>query len=159
MSPSLVFERLTSADGIQEILQIDRASFSNPWTHEMYECELQNDRSYVVIARGEDGQALGYCAFWIILDEVHINNVAVRQPFTRQGVGRALVERALSIGRGQGAAAATLEVRRSNSAARRLYERLGFVERGTRRRYYSDPEDDALVLWAPIRDSGDSTAP
>lgn len=150
MTSDLVFERLTSGDGIPEVLAIDRASFSSPWTREMYECELQNDRSFVIVARGPDRAAQGYCSFWVVLDEVHINNVAVLPAFARRGVGTALVEFALDTGRLRGATSATLEVRRSNTAARNLYARLGFAERGVRRRYYADPEDDALVLWAAI---------
>lgn len=150
MTLDLVFERLASVDGIPEILAIDRASFSSPWTREMYECELQNSQSFVIVARGPDHSAQGYCSFWIVLDEVHINNVAVLPAFARRGVGTALVECALDTGRQRGATSATLEVRRSNLAARNLYARLGFAERGVRRRYYANPEDDALVLWAAI---------
>ncbi len=150
MTAGLALERLTSPTGIPEILAIDRATFSVPWTREMYECELQNSQSFVIVGRGPDGTAQGYCSFWIVLDEVHINNVAVLSAFTRRGVGTALVAYALEAGRQRGATAATLEVRRSNTAARNLYARLGFEERGVRHRYYSNPDDDALVLWAAI---------
>ena len=90
----------------------------------------------------------GYCATWFILDEVHINNLAVRpeHPRPRARVG-ACWRVSLAEGARQGAPRATLEVRRSNEAARRLYERFGFHVAGVRRDYYSHPTEDALVLW------------
>ena len=93
------------------------------------------------------GRAVGFCSFWRVLDELHINNLAVLPDCRRTGVGSALLTRALREGIARGARRATLEVRRSNEAARQLYERFGFVVAGVRQSYYSHPVEDALVLW------------
>ena len=91
----------------------------------------------------------------MVLDELHINNLAVRDDFRGRGVGTALLEHIIRDGSSRGAERATLEVRRSNAPARRLYERLGFEVAATRPNYYVSPAEDALILWRggtkPIR--------
>jgi ribosomal-protein-alanine N-acetyltransferase len=91
----------------------------------------------------------------MVLDELHINNLAVRDDFRGRGVGTALLEHVIGDGASRGAERATLEVRRSNAPARRLYERLGFEVAATRPNYYVSPAEDALILWRggtkPIR--------
>jgi ribosomal-protein-alanine N-acetyltransferase len=82
-----------------------------------------------------------------VLDEIHINNVAVLPGYRRQGIASLILGRVFSEGRRVGAGRATLEVRRSNESARRLYERFGFTVAGVRRGYYRNPDEDALVLW------------
>jgi ribosomal-protein-alanine N-acetyltransferase len=82
-----------------------------------------------------------------VLDELHINNLAVLPAYRRAGIGLALLRHALDEGARMGARRATLEVRRSNEAARQLYERFGFSVVGVRHGYYSNPVEDALVLW------------
>ena len=82
-----------------------------------------------------------------LLDEVHINNLAVRGDFRGRGAGTALLQHVIQAGARRGADRATLEVRRSNAPARRLYERLGFEVAATRPNYYVSPPEDALILW------------
>src|SRR5205085_8320366 len=91
--------------------------------------------------------AVGFCSFWRLLDELHINNIAVLPEFRRAGVATSLLTHALAEGARLGARRATLEVRRSNDAARLLYERFGFTVAGVRQAYYTKPVEDALVLW------------
>ena len=130
------------------MLQIEQASFVNPWTREMYLAELENRGvSYCFIARNSSRQVVGFCSFWRVLDELHINNLAVTPASRGAGAGTALLHAVLREGARLGARRATLEVRRSNEAARRLYERLGFSVAGVRRAYYTSPVEDALVLW------------
>jgi ribosomal-protein-alanine N-acetyltransferase len=141
-------EPLTSINQIDEVLAVEQASFTNPWTREMYLSELSNQGvSFCFVARTADGAVIGFCSFWRVLDELHINNLAVLPVFRRQGVGSALLARALEEGRALGARRATLEVRRSNDEARLLYERFGFTIAGVRRGYYTNPVEDALILW------------
>ena len=154
MKPATAIARLDGPGDLDAVMEIDQASFSSPWTREMYEEELRNDRSFIFVARRAGCPIVGYCSCWFILDEIHVNNIAVRSEWRRHGIGRDLVEHLLTEGRTRGCHAATLEVRRSNIAAFGLYESVGFVQRGVRRRYYRDPDDDALVLWAPIQDIG-----
>jgi ribosomal-protein-alanine N-acetyltransferase len=138
------------------VIEVEEESFTNPWTRDMYSWELQN-RSvcHILIVRTEDCPVAGFCAFWLVFDEIHINNLAMRPRFRGQGIGTALLHQVLSEARALGARRATLEVRASNVPARRLYERLEFYVAGIRRNYYTNPVEDALILW---RDEGSSVA-
>ncbi|HEY2908200.1 MAG TPA: ribosomal protein S18-alanine N-acetyltransferase [Vicinamibacterales bacterium] len=145
---ALSIDPLASSEDIDEVLRIEHASFANPWTREMYLAELEHGgTSYCYIARGDDGVAVGFCSFWRILDELHINNLAVLPEKRRSGVATALLQFVMHEGARLGAQRATLEVRRSNEVARRLYEQFGFAVAGVRRAYYTHPVEDALVLW------------
>jgi [ribosomal protein S18]-alanine N-acetyltransferase len=142
-----VVETLEERD-LEDVLAIERASFTNPWTREMFLWELQNAGvSYGFVLRTADWPVAAFCTVWIVMDEVHINNIAVRPECRGGGVGRMLLEFVLRIGEGLGARRATLEVRRSNAAALKLYEKLGFSVAGVRRNYYANPVEDALILW------------
>ena len=114
----------------------------------MYLAELENTGvSYCYLARDAQGRAVGFCSFWRVLDELHINNIAVLAEFRRAGIATALLTHVLAEGARLGARRATLEVRRSNEPARSLYERFGFIVAGVRQGYYTKPVEDALVLW------------
>ncbi|HUR35797.1 MAG TPA: ribosomal protein S18-alanine N-acetyltransferase [Vicinamibacterales bacterium] len=140
--------KIASAADIDDILRIESASFTNPWTREMYLSELEHrDVSFFYIARDAVGEPIGFCSCWLVLDEVHINNLAVLPERRRGGVATALLTRVLDDGAGKGAHRATLEVRRSNEPALRLYEKLGFRVTAVRRGYYTRPDEDAMVLW------------
>jgi ribosomal-protein-alanine N-acetyltransferase len=139
---------LASEADIDDILRIESISFTNPWTREMYVSELEHrDVSFFYIARDAVGEAIGFCSCWLILDEIHINNLAVLPEHRRSGVASALLQRVLAEGAARGADRATLEVRRSNEAALKLYEKFGFRITAIRRGYYTRPDEDALVLW------------
>ena len=144
----MTIEPVTSAEQIDDVLAIEEESFTNPWTREMYLGELQNRGvSFCFLARGDDGRAVGFCSVWRVVDELHINNLAVLPAFRRSGIGSRLLQYVLEHGAGLGARRATLEVRQSNAAARLLYEHFGFAVAGVRRSYYTKPVEDALVLW------------
>lgn len=143
-----IVERLAGADDLTGILEVEAESFTNPWTREMYEWELTNrDICSILVVRTPDCRVAGFCAFWLVFDEIHINNIAMRPAFRGRGFGTLLMRHVLAEGRVLGARRATLEVRASNIGARRLYERLGFAVAGSRRNYYTSPEEDALILW------------
>ncbi|MBI2188326.1 MAG: ribosomal protein S18-alanine N-acetyltransferase [Acidobacteria bacterium] len=146
--PEYWIEPLRDETDLEGVLEVEAESFTNPWTREMYSWELQN-RSvcHIFLVRTAECRVAGFCAFWLVFDEVHINNVAMRPGFRTQGIGTALLQHVLAEARRLGARRATLEVRASNERARRLYERLGFYVAGVRRNYYSEPVEDALVLW------------
>ena len=97
--------------------------------------------------RDASGALAAYCACWMVFDELHINSLAVEEALRRRGIARRLLQHVLADARRSGAKSATLEVRQSNHAARRLYEGLGFHVEGVRRDYYQDPREDALILW------------
>jgi [ribosomal protein S18]-alanine N-acetyltransferase len=141
-------EPLTAADEIDAILAIEQASFTNPWTREMYLAELKNEGvSFFYLARDKGRRIVGFCSFWRVLDELHINNLAVVPEFRRLGVASGLLRRVMDEAARFGIRRTMLEVRQSNTPARQLYEKFGFVVAGTRSKYYTNPIEDALVLW------------
>jgi len=143
-----IIEPLSSASDLDDVLAIEDASFTNPWTREMYLAEFENEGvAYCYLARNADRQVVGFCSFWRVVDELHINNLAVLPQHRRAGVATALLRHVFREGARLGAVRATLEVRRSNDPARNLYERFGFSTAGTRRAYYTKPVEDAIVLW------------
>jgi ribosomal-protein-alanine N-acetyltransferase len=147
LPPGWTVDTLAEPD-LDDVLAIEQASFTNPWTRQMFLWEFQNAGvSYGYVLRTPEWRVAAFCTVWIVLDEVHINNIAVRPECRGGGVGRALLEFVLRMGAGLGARRATLEVRRSNATAIKLYERLGFSVAGVRRNYYANPVEDALILW------------
>jgi ribosomal-protein-alanine N-acetyltransferase len=100
----------------------------------------------MIIVRPQDGRVVGYIMYWQIRDEVQINNVAVHPDFRGKGIGEAAMRLVLKEVREKGATFATLEVRVSNAAAVRLYEKMGFKILGTRKGYYTNPVEDAYVM-------------
>ena len=141
-------DRLDGDQDLEGVLVVESESFTNPWTRDMYAWELQNRAvCHIFVVRTAHRPVVGFCAFWLVVDEIHINNVAVLPELRGQGMGTSLMNHVLDEARRLGARRATLEVRASNERARRLYERLGFYSAGTRRHYYTNPVEDALILW------------
>jgi [ribosomal protein S18]-alanine N-acetyltransferase len=141
-------EPLRDDRDLDGVLAVEAESFTNPWTRQMYAWELQNRAvCHIYVARTATEPVIGFCAFWLVFEEIHINNLAVRPRFRGAGIGTRLLRRVLTEARRLGARRATLEVRASNTGARRLYERMGFYVAATRPNYYSNPVEDALILW------------
>ena len=145
----MIYARLTDESAVDEIVALEAASFTNPWSKDALLWELRNsDVTRVYIARDDDnGPLVAFCACWAIFDELHINTMAVDASRRRQGIASELLRYVLGEARAGGARKATLEVRESNTAAIRLYESLGFTLVARRPRYYTKPEEDALILW------------
>ena len=142
----VTFERLTTPgpDEFEQIVALEEASFSHPWTPEAFADMLASPVTQLHVARSASREVVAFCACWLIGDELHINTLAVKLPMRRQGIATRLLRHVLEV---TAAARATLEVRRSNLAALKLYEGLGFTRTAVRTRYYSHPEEDALILW------------
>jgi ribosomal-protein-alanine N-acetyltransferase len=141
-------EAFAGEEDLDGVLEVEAQSFSNPWTRAMYAWELQNRNvCHIYVARTASCRVAAFCAFWLVFDEIHINNVAVLPRYRGRGMGTALMRFVLEEAKRLGATRATLEVRASNSGAVRLYERLGFHPAGVRPNYYSSPVEDALILW------------
>lgn len=142
---------------LPRILEIERLAFPTPWSLKSFERELTLPFSRLAVATvgacsGE--HPIGFLCRWLVADECHILNVAVHPDFRRQGVGIHLMNAAISEARDKQATCVTLEVRRSNVAARRLYRKLNFEERRLRRHYYG-PGEDAIVMELQIGSNGD----
>ncbi len=142
---SVRFEEADSADA-DELARLALEEPGPTWSaaHFQAACAAERGR-HVIVARGPLG-LLAFCALACAADEVEVHNLAVRPDARRQGLGRALLRHALTLGRARGARRAFLEVRAGNKAARALYAACGFALDGRRRDYYSEPREDALLL-------------
>ena len=144
---SLKVERLSSAADLDGVLAIEQASFNNPTTRAWYEGELKRpDVCFIYVLRTADQPVAAFCAFWLVAEQAHINNLAVLPELRGRGLGTQLLEVITHEAAQLGASVLTLEVRQSNEAARRLYERAGFYQDGVRKNYYTNPVEDALIL-------------
>ena len=148
---TLVIDRMT-LDDLPAVEEIERQSFTTPWPPNAYRSELENNRlAHYIVARFDD-QVVGFAGLWMMVDEAHITTFAVRHGWRRQGIGERLLLALLDVARSRHAQDATLEVRPSNFPARRLYEKYGFGLAGIRPRYYSDDNEDALIMTTPSLD-------
>ena len=144
--------RRMTAEDLDRMMEIEAASFSDPWTRAMFLSELANSISRIYVAE-EDDRLLGFVVAWIVADETHILDLAVDPDHRQRGLGTDLTLAALGAGRQEGCAYAVLEVRRSNVAARRLYQAMGFRVVGRRAGYYMDNGEDALVMMTDLESS------
>ncbi len=131
---------------VDAVQAIELASFSAPWPPNAYLTELQTNRlaHYMVVRVGET--VVGYAGLWLMVDEAHITTFAIHPDWRRRHLGERLLVALLDIALERRAAEATLEVRLSNLPARRLYEKFGFRPVGIRPRYYTDNNEDALIM-------------
>jgi len=133
-------------DDLEAVHRIERDSFRTPWPVHAYRTELETNRlAHYLVAR-VDGVVVGYAGVWLMVDEAHVTTFAVAPEWRRQGIGERLLVGLLDLAGARSAREATLEVRLSNLAARRLYEKYGFRPVGLRPRYYSDDNEDALIM-------------
>ncbi|MDR3566059.1 MAG: ribosomal protein S18-alanine N-acetyltransferase [Negativicutes bacterium] len=142
----MVIRKMELTD-IDRVVIVEQQSFAVPWSRAAFETELDDNNLAHYFVAELDGVVAGYGGIWIILDEAHVTNIAIMPEHRRKGLGEKLVAGLLDFAKNNGATCMTLEVRRSNGEAQRLYRRLGFVPRGLRRQYYTDTQEDALIMW------------
>lgn len=133
-------------EDLPQIHAIEQVSFTSPWPPHAYKSELESNRLAHYLAARVGDTVAAYGGMWLMVDEAHITTFAVHPAWRRQRIGERLLLAFLDIAVGRGAHEATLEVRLSNLAARKLYEKYGFRPVGLRPRYYSDDREDALIM-------------
>lgn len=135
---------------LDDVMEIERQSFTIPWSRYSYICELRDNYfSHYITAKCED-KVVGYAGMWLILDEAHITNVAVLPSYRGIGIGELLMRALITLAKDKGAKSMTLEVRKSNYIAQNLYIKLSFKPVGVRREYYIDDKEDAVIMWKDI---------
>lgn len=117
-----------------------------PWSPESFLQMITKEDTRYYVAE-EDGRLLGGCGLWMVAGEGNITNVAVAEDARRRGIGTGLLLHLLKEGDREGVTAYTLEVRVSNEAAIRMYQKLGFVSEGIRPGFYEKPTEDAMIMW------------
>ncbi|SFA57904.1 [SSU ribosomal protein S18P]-alanine acetyltransferase [Anoxybacillus pushchinoensis] len=142
--------RFMTLQDLDRIIEIEQLSFTLPWSRSSFYQELTNNPYARYIVLEYDRQVIGYCGMWLVMDEAHITNIAVLPQFRGKKLGEALMRQAMALAREEGAKTMTLEVRVSNVVAQSLYRKLGFLNGGIRKRYYSDNQEDALVMWVKL---------
>ena len=133
-------------DDIEQVIAIDRVSFSLPWPERSFRFELTDNPASRCWVAEVDGRLVGIIVAWLIVDEVHLATIATHPEFRRQGIAKRLLSHALRELRNEGAQSSFLEVRASNYAAQEMYRKFGYEKSGIRPRYYRDNDEDALLM-------------
>ena len=145
MPNDCLIRRMTVED-VPAVAAIEAATFPTPWSEDAFRKEITDNPVARYLVAEKDGAVIGFAGAWIILDESHITNIAILAEHRGNGYGRMLTSALMQYLSNLGAAYATLEVRKSNLTAQRLYKSLGYVSVGVRKRYYEDNGEDALLM-------------
>jgi len=137
---------------IDSVLKIEKESFSVPWSRDSFVLEVTKNMLAKYIVAELDGKTVGYGGIWLIIDEGHVTNIAVAKDYRGLGIGNKIVEGIIKICADRNIRSITLEVRKSNNVAQNLYKKYGFKGYGIRSRYYSDNNEDAIIMWKSIED-------
>ncbi|MBN2340333.1 MAG: ribosomal protein S18-alanine N-acetyltransferase [Deltaproteobacteria bacterium] len=135
-----------TAEHLDAICNIENTCFLTPWTKDAVQSEISDIGWSRTIVALRESQVLGYCLYWLVADEIQLLKVAVHPQYQRKGVGGSMLQHIIHDGLSKKIHSITLELRASNPAARRLYEKLNFQVTGIRRGYYTDTGDDALLM-------------
>ncbi|ETT52443.1 ribosomal-protein-alanine acetyltransferase [Paenibacillus sp. FSL R7-269] len=150
----LVF-RLMLLEDVPEILVIEREAFTMPWTEEAFRNELTHNHFAKYMVMELAGHIIGYAGMWAIVDEAHVTNIALLEAYRGRKWGERLLDELMRTAAYLGMQSITLEVRVSNEVAQNLYRKKGFKPAGTRKGYYSDNREDALIMWADLPEYGE----
>lgn len=137
---------IANIDQIDRIVQIENSSFSDPWSRSSFEEAINSDNITVFSVVDEKGNIIGFSCLLMIDYEAEILNIAVDNSSRNQGIGTLLATHMLNICTSNGVEDIFLEVRNSNVSARALYSKMGFTEIGIRKKYYSNPTEDAILM-------------
>lgn len=151
MSVNTVFQihitKMTS-DDVEEVVRIEEEAYGeHHWAKSSFYDEMNNNLAKYYCAKTSDGNLVAYAGTWNIIDEAHITTIAVKPDFMRKHIGEALIVKILEDCYLSKIKYLTLEVRESNIPAIKLYEKYGFSSLGTRKGYYQDNNENALIMW------------
>ena len=135
-------------EDVDEVISIEEKSFgAHHWSKDSFMQELNNELAWYYSIISSDGKLAGYAGTWHILDEAHITNISVSPEYRRRSYGEALLKKIIEDCYSEEIKYITLEVRVSNKTAIGLYSKYGFTSFGTRKKYYQDNNEDALIMW------------
>ncbi len=136
-------------DDLNDIIEIEEACFSVPWSKESFKAEIRHQSTHYNCIE-INKKVIGYAGLWKILDEGHITNIAVIPQYRKKGFGEKLIKNLLKYCKNNNIDKITLEVRESNIAAKELYKKIGFETAGIRKSYYTKPTENAEIMWIEI---------
>lgn len=142
--------RFMAEEDIDQVLVIEHKSFTLPWSRDAFINELTKNQFAVYLVLEDDDAVIGYCGAWIVVDEAHVTNIAVLPEYRGRKLGEALMKKMMEAAKELGAVTMTLEARVTNIAAQSLYRKLGFQNGGIRKNYYTDNQEDAIVMWVKL---------
>lgn len=142
----MIIRRMRKAD-VGAVFAIELSTFSVPWPEPSFHHELdENPTARYLVAENDFGEVIAYAGAWMIFEEAHITNIAVRADWRGRGVGEELTRALIQYAANLGVQYMTLEVRKSNGTAQAMYRKLGFEKLGVRKQYYTDNQEDALLM-------------
>lgn len=145
---SQIFITKMTNDDIDDVVAIEEEAYGeHHWSKSSFYDEMSNNLAHYYSAKTSDGELVGYAGTWHILDEGHITTIAVKKNYMRKHIGEAIIVKILEDCYDSGIKYLTLEVRVSNTPAINLYTKYGFNSLGTRKGYYQDNNEDALIMW------------
>jgi len=149
MTHKLIIRKMDMID-IDDVLKVEAASFTEPWPKEIFHQEIKNnDYAYYFVVQ-LDNRIIGYAGMWFVIDDAQITNIAILPEYRGKKIGEKLFEYTCQQAMKMGVKRLSLEVRMSNVIAQNLYKKFGFVPGGIRKNYYTDNQEDAIVMWVNL---------
>jgi len=146
MNVSAPFIRRMTIHDVEQVYALEAATFSTPWSYQSFVDEIEKNICARYLVAEQTGKIIAFAGAWFILEEGHITNIAVKETERGKGIGIQLTKALMGYAAYMGVLYMTLEVRVSNRIAKQMYEKLGFIELGVRKRYYEDNGEDALLM-------------
>lgn len=137
-------------EDIDDVVEMEKICFTTPWTHDAFENELHENPYATYYVLELDDTIIGYCGLWVVIDEAHITNIAIRPEYRGKNLGDFLFNVVLNEAKDMGAIQLSLEVRVSNIVAQKMYRKYGLIPGGIRKNYYTDDQEDAVVMWVKL---------
>ena len=144
--------RTISKRDTKQLAELDKVCFAVPWSEQAFIDETENELANYIIAE-DNGTVIGYVGYWKVVDEGHITNIAVSPDYRRKGIASEMLSRIIKAAYDDNLYLLTLEVRKSNIAAQKLYEKFGFEPLGERKNYYHLPTEDAVIMTLMLGDN------
>ena len=145
----LIIRKMSSID-VNEVADVDVASFTTPWPKEVFFQEItKNDHAHYFVAE-LDNKIIGYAGMWVVIDDAQITNIAISPQWRGYKIGEKLFQYTCEHAIRMGSKRLSLEVRASNEIAQRMYRKFGLVPGGIRKKYYTDNQEDAIVMWVNL---------
>jgi [ribosomal protein S18]-alanine N-acetyltransferase len=147
----MIIRKMTNED-VPAVHAIEEAVFPTPWTLDSFYYEMNENQFAHYLVAEDNGEIVGFCGLWLVIDAAQITNVAVVEKMRGRKLGEALMQEAIRISKEAEMEIMTLEVRVSNEVAQNLYRKLGFQDGAIRKGYYTDNGEDALLMWVNLNE-------